>query len=484
MNGNGTPDLPVRLTRRTASRAGAAAGAAAIFAAAAPGPVLAQAPAGGPVEPRAGTWKTWLLASGAQFRPPPPPDRAVTEAELRELKALAGRRDAATLDRIKFWDAGPAPYRWTETLTEWAMPPDLRTGLANGALFRAFALVTAAMHDATVAAWDAKYAYNRPRPTEQDPSLAAAVAVPNSPSYPSEHAAAAGAAAAVLGYLYPADAERFSGMAQEAAQSRVAAGVQYPSDAAAGLDLGRKVAALAIARGQSDNSDATWDGTMPTGPGVWTGTNPGGVAEQYWKPWVLASPDQLRPDPPPAYDSEQLAAELAEVKNFARTPRTTGLSLMWQYGSYGNPATVVTWARQASQKLMEERLDANAPFAARLYSMLSVGLNDIWIANQDGKYAYWAMRPFQLDPALTTVFPTPNHPAYPSNRTAITLAPALVLGHLFPRDAERLRQEAEQAAESALWAGIHFRSDVDAARGMGEALGRLVIAWDARGGER
>src|SRR6266508_1392096 len=67
-----------------------------------------------PVEPRAGSWKTWLLTSGSQFRPAPPPDRAATEAELRELKSLAGRRDEATLDRIAYWDAGAAPYRWTE----------------------------------------------------------------------------------------------------------------------------------------------------------------------------------------------------------------------------------------------------------------------------------------------------------------------------------------------------------------------------------
>jgi membrane-associated phospholipid phosphatase len=473
MNGNGTLDARLRLTRRVASRTGAAAGAAALLVAA-PGPALAQAPGGAPVEPKAGTWRTWLLTSGSQFRPPAPPDRAATDAELQELKALAGRRDAATLDRIKFWDAGPAPYRWTEILIEWTMPPDLRAGLANGALFRAFALVTAAMHDATVAAWDAKTAYNRPRPTEQDPSLTAAVAVPRSPSYPSEHAAAAGAAAAVLGYLYPSDAETFAGMAQEAAQSRVAAGVQYPSDVAAGLDLGRKVAALAIERGQTDNSDATWDGTMPTGPGVWTGTNPGGVAEQYWKPWVLSSPDQLRPAPPPASGSDQLAAELAEVKNFTRTPRTTGLALMWQYGSYGNPATVVNWVRAASQKLMEERLDANAPFATRIYSMISIGLNDIWIATQDAKYHYWAPRPVQLDPSLTTVFPTPNHPSCPSNRSALSMA-SDVLAHFFPRDAAALQATAEQVAESAVWAGIHFRSDLVAGRALGRAVGQIMF---------
>jgi membrane-associated phospholipid phosphatase len=430
-----------------------------------------QAAGPGPVEPRAGTWKPWLLASGSQLRPAPPPDRAATEAEVRELKALAGARSEAALDRIRFWDAGPAPYRWTEALIEWTQ---VRNSLANGALWRAFALVTVAMQDAMIAAWDAKYAYNRPRPTELDSSLTVAVAVPRSPSYPSEHAAAAAAAAGVLSYLFPGDAEAFGAMAEEAARSRVLAGVQFPSDAAAGLDLGRRVAALAVERGRTDNSDATWDGVAPAGPGLWTGTNPGGVAERHWKPWVLSSPDQLRPDPPPAFGSDQLAAEMAELRDFPRTPRTTGLALMWQYGSNGGPVSVVHWTRQVSQRLFEERLDANAPWAARLYAMLAVGLNDIWIANQDGKFAYWALRPFQLDPTFTTVFPTPNHPSYPSNRAALGMAPEL-LAHFFPRDAEALRQAGEQISESAIWSGVHFRSDVVAGNAIGRAVARLLF---------
>jgi len=330
------------------------------------------------------------------------------------------------------------------------------------------------MHDAMIATWDAKYAYNRPRPTESDSSLSAAVAVPHSPSYPSEHAAAAGAAAAVLGYLFPDNAEKFAMMAEEAGQSRVQAGVQYPSDVAAGLELGRKVGALAIEHGQTDNSNATWDGVMPSGPGLWTGTNPVGVAERVWKPWVLSSPDQLRSDPPPAFGSEQQAAELAELKNFQRTPRTTGLAFMWQYGSYGNPATIVTWIREASQRIFEERLDANAPWVARLYAMLSVGLYDIWIATQDGKFTYWAARPFQIDPSFTSVFPAPNHPSYPSNGAALGMG-SEVLAFFFPRDAALLRQMGDQASESRVWAGVHFRSDIVAGNAIGRDVTQLMF---------
>ena len=43
------------------------------------GMLPAQAEPAGAVEPQAGAWKTWVIASGQQFRVPPPPDRAVTE---------------------------------------------------------------------------------------------------------------------------------------------------------------------------------------------------------------------------------------------------------------------------------------------------------------------------------------------------------------------------------------------------------------------
>ena len=36
------------------------------------------------------------------------------------------------------------------------------------------------------------------------------------------------------------------------------------------------------------------------------------------------------------------------------------------------------------------------------------------VACWDAKYAYWAIRPFQLDPDVKTLFPTPNHPSYPA----------------------------------------------------------------------
>ena len=89
--------------------------------------------------------------------------------------------------------------------------------------YRMMTLLNVAIYEAMVAAWDSKFAHNRRRPSEVDPTLTTVIPNPRSPSYPSEHAAAAGAAAVVLSYVMPDDAVLFSSKAEEAARSRVLA---------------------------------------------------------------------------------------------------------------------------------------------------------------------------------------------------------------------------------------------------------------------
>ena len=60
--------------------------------------MVTAAPAENQIEPNAGSWKTWVISSGHDFRAPPPPNDAATE--IAELKALAGQRDAKAEDLI------------------------------------------------------------------------------------------------------------------------------------------------------------------------------------------------------------------------------------------------------------------------------------------------------------------------------------------------------------------------------------------------
>jgi membrane-associated phospholipid phosphatase len=422
-------------------------------------------PGSGWMEPAAGGWHTWILTSPSEFRPGAPPDSAATRSELDQLRALAEERDALALDQVAFWDTGAPSYRWNELAVNAALKHNLNTNYAT----RVLALVHVAVSDAMVATWDAKYAYQRPRPGDVDRSLVTMLATPASPSYPSEHAAAAAAASAVLAYAFPDDAQVFASKVEEVNRSRLIAGVQYPSDIVAGQELGRAVAAQVIDRAQHDGSDAQWTGSVPSEPGHWNGTNPIAPMAGTWKPWALASGSELRPGPPPAYDSPEEAAELTVLKDFPRTPKTNADAFFWEYAS-GGARNYWFWNEQANKKILEYHLEANPPRAARAYALQSIAAYDAGVACFDAKYAYWAIRPFQLDPTFKTLFPTPNHPSYPAAHGCYSAASAAALSYLFPRDAQTLTALADEAGQSRIWAGIHFPTDVR----VGLALGRGV----------
>ena len=135
------------------------------------GSLLAQ------VEPNAGNWQTWVLRSGNQMRLAAPPSDAA--AELQSLKQIMGSADDAAKMQVAYWDAGPPAYRWMKIASQQMISHNLAAPFYT----RGMALVAVAMYDATVAAWDSKYAFNRPRPSQSDPSIAPLVAVPRNPSY-------------------------------------------------------------------------------------------------------------------------------------------------------------------------------------------------------------------------------------------------------------------------------------------------------------
>jgi membrane-associated phospholipid phosphatase len=441
-------------------------------AAAAPSPSTS---ATGGVEPAAGTWPTWVIGPAGALRRPPPPSGAAAEAEVAELRALAARRDAAALDVIRYWNTGPPSYRWHEL----AVAELLRRHAYSHVGARELALLHVAIHDGVVAAWDTKYAYRRPRPSAVDRGLTAAVAAPDNPSYPAEHAVAAGAASAVLASLHPERAAFYAERAEEAARSRLLAGVNYASDVRVGLALGREVAARVIEHRRADGSEVSWSGRVPTGPGKWKGTSPILPQAAAWKPWVLRWPGELRPPPPPAHDSPAMAAEMHEVRSVARTPKTDADAFFWEHAA-GGARSYQFWSALMSTKLLEYRLDDNAPRAARAYALAQVAFHDAAVACWDAKYAYWAIRPTQLDPGFRPLFTTPRHPSYPSGHSCFSGAAAAVLSHLFPREAAAFEALASESSESRLWAGIHFRSDLVAGRALGRAVAERVIRRLAR----
>ena len=86
---------------------------------------------------------------------------------------------------------------------------------------------------------------------------------------------------------------------------------------------------------------------------------------------------------------------------------------------------------------------------------------DAQVACHDSKYVYWVPRPTQLDPDIRLAIGVPNHPSYPSNHACVSGTIGLVLDSQFPDAQGRYYAMGTQAGESRIYAGIHYRIDVD-----------------------
>jgi membrane-associated phospholipid phosphatase len=418
------------------------------------------------VEPGAGKWKTWVIPSGDALRLAAPPDSHVTARELQQVKDCISQRDQATLAKIDYWDAGSPGYRWMQLAQQSVVSAGLPTPLQT----RALALVAAAISDATVAAWDSKYAYNRLHPSQLDPTIAPVVAVPQNPSYPSEHAAAAGAAAAVLEYLFPDQTAVLADMASEAATSRVMAGVAFPSDAFGGLDLGERVGKAVIAIAQNDGSGHPFNGSYPPTPGVWSSSTPVSPLAGSWKPWVLTSAQDFRLPPPPTLGSDAANEQYAAVKNLNHTNPVNHLAWFWQPGFFQ------PWLQQLDLEIFQNHLDTDAPRAARAYAYETIAQHDATLACWDTKYTYLELRPSQADPTIPTLFANPQHPGYPSGHACASGASAAVMSTLFPNDAQLFTSMANDAGTSTFDAGIHTQLDVSEGLKLGTQVGQKIAA--------
>ena len=306
-------------------------------------------------------WRTWVLDAADELRPAPP--ATPTAAELDEVRQLQKQRTVEVVRTVEAWASGPAVLPWTALTLDLIRihhPSPVRAA-------RALALLHAAAADAVVATWDAKSVYPRPTPAELDRTLVPLGPASASPSaFPSEHAAVAAAAAAVLTYLFPAEpADGLTALADEAATSRLWAGTNVRSDVEAGLALGHAVGERAIARGKADGSDAAWDGSgRPDGEGSWQPTPPEYRQQPIdplagtWTPWVVPSGDAYRPMPPPTWGSPAWQAELQAVQDAVgnRTADQEAAVRFWAGGS-GTVTPAGLWTEIARDLVIRDGLD-------------------------------------------------------------------------------------------------------------------------------
>jgi len=223
--------------------------------------------------------KPWLMKSGAQFRPGPPPalNSERYARDYNEIKAVGARqsstRSAEQTAIARFWTAtSPAIY---QELVRGAVDTPGRDLMRNA---RLFAALTQAMDDALIAVFDAKYAYAYWRPitairngdrdgndaTERDAGWVPFIDTPPHPEYPCAHCIAASTVATVLGADLDAAAvpplstssptaegavrhwPTLESFVAEVGNARIYDGVHYRNSTEVGAEMGRKVGALAV----------------------------------------------------------------------------------------------------------------------------------------------------------------------------------------------------------------------------------------------
>ena len=294
--------------------------------------------------------------------------------------------------------------------------------------------------------------------------------------------AIAAASAAVLSEMFTDSAVRASIVRERDRDlARVRGGTRAGRRAMAGWRVGDDVARRVIAWAPPMNLFAPWNGTIPTGPGMWytaKGVPPMGTFLAKARPWLLDSAAQFRPVAPLTYDSPEWRAAMEEVRRVARarTPEQTKIARRW---SDADPWAV--WNGIASAALRRNRVpEADA---ARVLAVLNVAASDAVIACFEAKYHYWTIRPSQADTTLVLAdsVPLPNFPSYPSGHACSAGAFDAVMGHFIPQERAEFTRIAEEQAMSRLYGGIHYRFDNDIGLALGRVVARYAVDAEKRG---
>jgi hypothetical protein len=293
-------------------------------------------------------------------------------------------------------------------------------------------------------------------------------------------AAVAVASAAVLRTFYPMEESRIAVEIDRLGPRAGASASRVPVEI--GRAAGTRAAQRVLARAPADGGDTPWAGEVPTVPGAWfsdTGEPPLAPMAGDMLPWTMADVADFDPPPPPAFESAEFQASLAEVRSFSdhRTAEMIRIARFYEYGP-GTSSPAGQYVELASHLIVRDGLSEKE--AARVYAILGIAMADAGIVCWRAKFRYWVLRPSQADPAITMPIGLPNFPAYPSGHSSFSGAAEGVLSALFPADAAELHRFAEENGLSRLYGGVHYDFDNTAGLEIGRRIAPLALASGGR----
>jgi hypothetical protein len=273
-----------------------------------------------------------------------------------------------------------------------------------------------------------------------------------------------------------------------------------------GIAIGEQAAAAVLASCANDGSVAP-DAYRPhTAAGVYVPTVTPAVP--HWgkrTPWVMASPDQFRPGPPPTLTSDTWARDYNEVKALGsrnstqRTPEQTAMAKFWEATA---PAVYWPVARSVATAPGRDVTDN-----ARLLAAGGMAMDDALIAVMDAKYIYNFWRPVTAirngdvdgndatapEPGWTPFIDTPMHPEYPCAHCIVSAALGTVLqAEIGAGPAPKLSSASstaggavrtwvsvsdftQEVALARILDGVHYRNSTEVGAAMGKKIGDLAV---------
>ena len=187
-------------------------------------------------------WLPWMLPPFATKFTPAPPGidnkqvwKAQLEAVLKANKNASEKQKKIAEHWGNFFEKNGG--NWIQIANDYLLshPVDIDKAIYTRRL------LTIAIYDTLIAAFEAKYTYLINPPYLEDRNILPFVDVFYYPSYPSVHAMVSYVSALILSHFFPDHTKEWIDLALEVGQSRIWAGVNYPIDVKAAIHVGKEL---------------------------------------------------------------------------------------------------------------------------------------------------------------------------------------------------------------------------------------------------
>ena len=191
-----------------------------------------------------------------------------------------------------------------------------------------------------------------------------------------------------------------------------------------------------------------------------------------WNTWVLHRYGEINTPAPP--DKAQTEKELSVVKDMIANRNETKLQqvMYWDAGAPSYRWNEIGY-RIVGPELFTKKGGGNfwrAPMA-----WMNIAIYDATIEAWKLKNKHKRKRPFEMSSSIHPAVAVSNIPAYPCEHAVTAAAASTVLAYFFPELADSLIKLGKEAAQSRIYAGVQFPSDVADGWKFGEQVATLVI---------